>query len=770
MPLLSALSRVSTALPAHINTSGAEVVTSDGRSLPLLGATLRGDAKGGIARLVLEQTFANRFDQPLHVTYRMPLPADGAVSAYEFAIANRVIKGKVDKKQAAREQFERAVASGKTAALLEQNKADIFTQEIGNLPPNQQLVARITVDVRLVWLPEGEWELRFPTVIGPRFVSAIDATEKDARDNAIAVDPAGIAARVQIAIQIGDRLELRKPSSPSHGIKKNTEGLVELDAASALDRDIVIRWPGAGREVGIALDLARKGEDSYGLLTIVPPANAAATVVTPRDLIVLLDTSGSMSGEPLDTAKRVVAMLIESLGEHDRLELIEFSDSPRRYKSEPVAGTSREKTAAITWLNKLQASSSTEMGTAVREAMASLRAGAQRQVVLITDGYVAGENAIVKSLHDGLPKSCRLHVIGIGSAVNRAVATALARAGRGAEVLVGLDEDIERGCKRLLDRTKAPVLTNVEISGSALVRCAPEHVPDVFAGSPVVAALALSSEGGEITVRGELANGVSQAGHPYRVSPEIWTETINVPPRRDGEGNQAIPALYARERVGDLETRWTIGNDQYQIDREIEAVGVEFQIATRLTSWVAIDEVSRVEGPERHEVVPQNLPYGTSAQSFGLRGSMVTAKTMIGGMMPMQAAQGFSAMASMAPMAPSGALIDFGSPEGGEFGEEAPTGTGPYSNAAYGDDETTRAPRNELEKPATLGRKRGISTPPPMAQMAPPPPKQPIAGAPMYRASGIVPAHKMKSRSRSIWLSLVLLLAVIALLIWWLVL
>jgi hypothetical protein len=174
MPLLSALPLVKN--PDPITPGQApEVTTSDGRALPLVGALLRGEARGGLARLVLEQTFENRYAETLAVTYRMPLPADGAVSAYAFEIAGRTITGRVDKKQAAREQFEAAIAEGKTAALLEQNRADIFTQEIGNIPGRATLIATITVDVRLAWLPEGEWELRFPTVIGPRYVGGNDS-------------------------------------------------------------------------------------------------------------------------------------------------------------------------------------------------------------------------------------------------------------------------------------------------------------------------------------------------------------------------------------------------------------------------------------------------------------------------------------------------------------------------------------------------------------------------------------------------------------------
>jgi Ca-activated chloride channel family protein len=563
MPLLSALSSVFSSArdliyTPPINSSGAEVVTTDGRSLPLLGAKLIATAKGGIARVVLEQTFANRHDEILHVTYRMPLPADGAVSAYAFEIDGRVIRGKVDRKHEARATFERAVASGKTAALLEQNRSDIFTQEIGNLPANKTLIARITVDQRLAWLPEGEWELRFPTVIGPRYVGASD-TAADSHDTVVAVAAGPITARVQVAVSIGDRLlDGRRPSSPSHAIKRDSNGDLELATEAALDRDIVVRWPVATREVGLALDVARPAGDdhAYGLLTIVPPASAAKAVALPRDLIVLFDTSGSMSGAPLDKAKHTIAMLIESLGELDRLEVIEFSSDTHRWQTDPVAATEANKRDAIRWVRSRQANGGTEMASALRESLHALRIGAQRQVVLVTDGYIGGEQQVIQTLHDNLPKSCRLHVLGIGSAVNRSLATALARAGRGAEVLVGPDEDIERGTKRLVDRMRAPVLTNVEISGTALVKCAPEAMPDVFEGAPVVAGVALSPEGGELVVRGELAHGEARQGHPYRVATEAWIQRITVPPKRQGEGNQAIPALYAREHVADLEMRW----------------------------------------------------------------------------------------------------------------------------------------------------------------------------------------------------------------------
>jgi Ca-activated chloride channel homolog len=595
----------------------AELLTSDGRVLPLVRAALRVDAGGGLARVVLEQTFENPHAEVLRVTYKMPLPADGAVSGYEFSIGGRSVKGRVELKETAREQFEQAIADGRTAALLDQQRADVFTQEIGNIPPGETIIARITVDQRLLWLPEGEWELRFPTVIGPRYVGAED-TAAEARAVAVTVAPSrDVGARIHLELDVRDELARgRNVESPSHAIVRPGNGPCLLAAleGSRLDRDIVVRWAVAGPEVGASLSVARPSGDkphahvAYGLVTVTPPAPDAELPALPRDLIVLVDTSGSMSGAPLDQAKRVVAMLVESLGDRDRIELIEFSSSPRAWQREPLPATALNKKSAASWVKGLSAGGATEMYGAIVEGLRALRPGAQRQVVLVTDGYIGGENRIVELLHERLPADCRLHVVGVGSAVNRTLAISLARAGRGAEVLVGLDEDAEKAARRLVGRTARPVLTDVTIEGDGVIEVAPQHVPDVFAGAPIVCGVKLSAEGGEMSVRGKLASGA------------VWERKLRVPATDPGGGNQAIVALFGREHVADLEMRWTIGRETEAIDRTIERVGVVFQIATRRTSWVAIDDVSTTDPTSlvRLVVQPQELPHGTSMQSFGL--------------------------------------------------------------------------------------------------------------------------------------------------------
>jgi Ca-activated chloride channel family protein len=266
-----------------------------------------------------------------------------------------------------------------------------------------------------------------------------------------------------------------------------------------------------------------------------------------------------------------------------------------------VAATREERLAALRWLRGLTAGGGTEMRTAVLEALRVLRPGAQRQVVIATDGYIGGEDRLVAALHAGLPAGCRLHFVGIGSSVNRSLATAMARAGRGAEVICDLDADPERATRRLLDRTRSPVVTDITLDGSAVIARAPDAVPDVYAGSPVVAAVQLGA--GELVVRGRTADG-------------DWEHRLHVGMPRPGDGDPAIAALFGRERVADLEARRFGGEST---DDEIERIGLAFQIATRLTPFIAVDESETVRPAIHHESVPQELPYGTTAAAFGLR-------------------------------------------------------------------------------------------------------------------------------------------------------
>jgi Ca-activated chloride channel family protein len=594
-------------------------VATSGRTLPLRATTLSARAGAGLARVILEQRFANPHPEPLRVTYSLPLPADGVVAAFAFRIGDRRIVGEVDRRQAARQRFEQALVEGRSAALVEQERSSLFTQEIGNVPPGAEIICEVSIDQPLAWLTEGAWEWRFPTVVMPRYLGAegrvpdAPAIEQDASD-------AELAVRARLELAIADALAAgARPNSPSHGIVTRAEAselLVSLaeEGGARLDRDLVVRWPVERLQVGAAVQTGRPAAEKphagfgYALLTLVPPPAALQTPALPRDLIVLLDTSGSMSGEPLDQARRIVFALLDTLGETDQLELIEFSNRPRRWRRGAVRADASALADARRWLSGLEAGGGTEMRDGILEALSPLRADSQRQVVLVTDGAIGFEAEILGAILERLPAGSRLHTVGVGSAVNRSLTAPAARAGRGVEVVVGLGEDVERAARRLCARTAQPLVCEVELSGSALCGQAPARLPDLYAGSPALCALRLLPGGGELRVRGRIPGG-------------HWEERVVIPPLAEGAGNPAVVGLFGRETVEDLELARAAGGSARSLDEAIERIGLEFQIATRLTSWVAVSEQPTVDpgAPIVRERMPHELPFGVAIEGLGLR-------------------------------------------------------------------------------------------------------------------------------------------------------
>jgi len=590
--------------------TGARLVSTEGVALPLRETRLDADAKGGRARVTLTQHFVNAEDVPLHVRYLLPLPSDGAVSGFAFTVDGRRILGRVERRDEARRRFQKALAEGRTAALVEEDRTSLFTQEVGNIPPGAEVVCEITVDQPLCWLAEGAWEWRFPTVVGPRY-QGTRGRVPDARKLRVDVSSEPLEARAAFHLAIRDPIH-GAPESTSHRfVATDPEGAdltsptserqsaTELRGEGTLDRDVVVRWPVALPEVGVSADVATSGDDTYALLTVTPPLGAAPSIA--RDLIVLLDTSGSMGGRPLDQAKRVLGALIDTLGDDDQLELIAFGTRPERFGRGPTRATAKNRAKAQKWLRQRRASGGTEMRHAITEALAPLRPDAQRQIVLVTDGYIGFEREICEELLHRMPPRTRLHTVGVGSSVNRTLTEGAARAGRGTELVVGIDEDVERVLPRLLTATSEPLITELEVEGAVLA----ERAPDLYAAQPVLLPVRVTGE--RVVLRGRGGGGdfeaVVDVGDP-------------------GVDRRGVPALFGRAKVRSLETRISAGEPHQPLDEEIADVGVRFQIATRLTSWIAVDEIRSVEVPERSVSVtqPHELPHGVSVEGLGLRG------------------------------------------------------------------------------------------------------------------------------------------------------
>jgi Ca-activated chloride channel family protein len=250
------------------------------------------------------------------------------------------------------------------------------------------------------------------------------------------------------------------------------------------------------------------------------------------------------------------------------------------------------------------------MHTAIVEALQPLRAESQRQVVLVTDGLIGAEQEIIGEVLERLPQGSRVHTVGVGSSVNRSLTGPLARAGRGAEIIVGLGEDPERAARSLRDRTASPAVVDLALQGTALLQVAPRWLPDLFAGSPVLVGLRLDPRGGEVTVTGRTHTG-------------SWQAKVQVPANPGAAPHPPVPALFAREVVEDLEAVRAVANAAAaaELDQRIESIALAHQIASRLTSWFAATETATVDprAPIRRTRVPQELPHGMDAEGLGLR-------------------------------------------------------------------------------------------------------------------------------------------------------
>ena len=608
------------------------LVSVDGRIYPLKSVKIDARAEGGIAATTLTQTYENPYADTLEVFYTLPLPADGAVIGYTIKFGKRIIRGEVRKREEASEEYRKALFEGRTAALLEQEREDTFSQKLGSLPPGETVRVEIEVLQALAFLPadrsgQSFWEYRFPTVVGVRYEGGknrVSDRDKLDVDRALEGTPARLDANLLIADGCAGDI---RPHCPHGRIVLNEEGngtKITFDGGMSLDRDLVIRWSAAKQSIGVGAVEGKglPGDDGrYIMITLTPPVEPRRTVS--RDLTLLIDASGSMSGRPIEQAKAVASELLHSLSLGDRFEILAFSNNVRRLIPGPVDADSKSIERALMALGGLQGSGSTEMTGAIVEALKPLRPGSQRQIILISDGYIGFEGEVIGEIHRKLVPGARVHCVGVGSAPNRSLTQGAARAGRGIEILIGLEENAASAAERLLHATVQPILTDISVRGSGLVSFTPQRPRDVLAGQPLLLFAELKQEGGKLEIRGSTAD---------KSSP--WMQTLTVPglgkdlhdgdPGRKNLSTTSLPigALFGRKAIEDAEMIFAAecGGRKDEIEKLIESLGLRHRITSRMTSLFAVSEDTTVDprDPRRQERLPVEVPAGVSAEGAGL--------------------------------------------------------------------------------------------------------------------------------------------------------
>lgn len=609
-------------LPLQAAAPAGALVAVDGRTYPLRAVDLIARTDGGCAISTLVQSFENPYDEALEVAYTLPLPADGAVLGFTIQLGDRTLRGEIEKLEKARTRHRQAIREGRTSGLLEQQRVNTFSQSLGNVPARTRVEVRVEVLHPLTFqaaAPGSEasstWEYRFPTVVGVRYHGA-EGRVPDA--TALSPDRAanGTPVKAKLALTIGDGQHVTGLASSSHKLVAGPEGTIGFDEASALDRDVVVRWDAGVEHVGCTLveGGGLPGDDGrYGLVTIVPPRRPET--VHARELTLLLDASGSMGGDRIELAKRLVRGLIEGLDERDRFELLTFSSGQTRLTpgSDYVQATPAAVGESLRRLEGVYASGGTEMDSALRAAFERASGDAQRQVVLVTDGDVSFESEVVARV--AATRNVRLHCVGVGAVPNRALLREAAWAGRGVEVLIGDECDLVRASERLRRATGLPVLTQLEVGGSAVAAGPKGGLHDVFGEQPLTVAIELSPKGGEVVLKGRLAGTTEPWAHVFRVPPasEVAAESRTTLP---------VGAVFGRETVGALEVQAAAhgGRSREPFQDDIETVALRHRIVSSRTSLVAISENLTVDpkDPTRRVRIAVEVPSDVSAEAVGL--------------------------------------------------------------------------------------------------------------------------------------------------------
>jgi Ca-activated chloride channel family protein len=583
--------------------------------LPLESVQIRARVADRVAEVTVEQKFGNPFAETIEAVYVFPLAGGSAVSRFEMQIGKRIVRGHIEERGEARRQYAEALDQGRRAALLEQERDDVFTVQVGNVTPGDAVTVRLTYSERLSFFEDGRTELRLPTVVAPRFVGGQElprepvghgvVQDSTTVPDASRITPPRLVPGFDPKVSLGIEVELfggfPDLACSQHAVSTSS-GPESLRVALSrehepLDRDFVLRWRIASEQVKSHL-LVHGG---FALLSLLPPARAGF-LGAPRDVVFVLDRSGSMQGPKMASAARACALLLRTLGPRDRFMVQAFDDvvewMPGGFQQADEGGIERGES----WLRAIFARGGTELDGAMREALQQIRAlpesaGRAPVVVLLTDGQVGDESSVLKRLQAEVGEA-RVFTVGIDTAVNGGFLRRLSALGGGTSTLVEPGARLEEALQAVGREIGTPLVTGLRIEGEA-PEMAPSRMPDLFAGR--ASTVFFRSGGRRVKVTGQLAGG-------GRFEQEVEAREAPL---------AAIEHLWARARIADLEDEFR-GSQSEAAKKEIVALSIRHTVLTRLTAFVvADDEVVSKGGARRTVVQPVAMPAGWEMGALG---------------------------------------------------------------------------------------------------------------------------------------------------------
>jgi len=618
------------------DSGGPGAGTGSVARLPLTHTHVNATLNGMVAEVEVTQTYKNSAKDAVEAVYTFPLPENSAVNFMQMVIGKRTITAEIDERSRARRRYEAAKQGGFTAALLESERPNVFTQSVANIPPGE------TIDVVVRYVQDlsydrGQYEFVFPMVVGPRFMPGASQetrtgsgthADTDRVPDASRISPPYMGEGERSGHDISIELVARAAEPIAHfqavthrvAAREPADGSLRLtlaEAASLPNRDFVLRYSTVGTEPQAALYTSPAGPAGGGYFSLVvePPALDIEALVGRRELIFVVDVSGSMAGTPLGLCRVAMRRALEGLRPQDTFNILTFAGHTTQAFEKPRPANRSNVTEALRVVDEMQAGGGTHMADAIDAALGpAVAKGRHRYVFFMTDGYVGNEAEILarsdRFVHDHEAEGVRAKVFGfgVGSSPNRYLVSGLGKVGKGLSVYASTREDPERAVNQFYHYIDRAILTDVRIDWGGLTArdVYPSEVPDLFASHPLV-------------LHGRYQGSPTR---PIRLLAKTSEGDVEIPiPVREaetqGKPSHALGSLWARAKIDDLEEGLLDGS-QPDARARITELGLSHRLVTRFTSFVAIDSSRRVSsGDPRQVVQPVERPEGVDVTRAG---------------------------------------------------------------------------------------------------------------------------------------------------------
>ncbi len=648
--LLLATTAVAFAGNPPVTQGALEILSKGGQSAgvcPLKQTDVKAEVSGFLARVNVTQEFWNPSKEKIEAVYVFPLPQNAAVDDMTLQVGDRTVKGLIKRREEARNMYEAARRGGQVAALLDQERPNIFTQSVANILPGERVLVTISY-VQLLKYEAGAYEFVFPMVVGPRYIPGNVATghqgggwspDTDRVPDASRITPpvapkgtrAGHDISIEVSLDAGVPIEEFRSTSHEIDWDRTSVHSARLNLRHARvipNKDFILRYDVSGGRIEDAVLVhkasAARPKDlrSGGFFTLIlqPPDRIPESEITPKEIVFVLDTSGSMSGFPIEKAKEAMKLALEGMHSDDTFNLITFAGDTHILFPEPAPATAENLKRAQQFLASRSGSGGTEMMKAIRAALDPSDSQEHVRVVcFMTDGYVGNDLEIIGEVQKH--PNARVFSFGIGSSVNRFLLDKMAEAGRGEVEYVALNDDGSAAARRFHERVRTPLLTDLEIdwNGIPVADVYPQRLPDLFSAKPVI----LTGRYG-VPSRGTIRLRGKRAGEAF--VREIQLDLPGAQPAHD-----VLATLWARQRIDHLMAQDSNGAQQGSMQKglqeQVTDLGLQFRLMTQFTSFVAVEEMIVTDGGEPRTIqVPVEMPEGVSHEGvFGTEQEIKTA-------------------------------------------------------------------------------------------------------------------------------------------------